>query len=399
MFSQNGKISEKQMRRMLILPVYASLIFVIPHLAAWLFGESIVFGLIVFFVFACIYVACIYGLSSRLRKTGEKYGITMGFEKNGTVPVLKMDPAGRLLMLLQVLRLTVRLAFYVCLSVEVLREGQVPFMPKNAGGNVGGFLAALPLLLVALYGAGKCMEKQGRLYELIFWLLFIPLVLVLVFGILEVDFSVFVPKWNVSFQALLFRGYLLLPFLMPVENYLLLRPFLQEKEQGDRRKDGASSFFAILKTVLLVCVLTLFILGIYGIQGAGQKEMLTVAIMRYIRLPLGIVERVDVLLVWFFVIGCFVLVSQTLNYAGMLLSAVFGREKKIWFLVVVLGIALVIAAFLPGYNGALWLYRSCGAVLDVPLSLLIPVIGILIMQAFGDEEELCAEGRDDNETL
>ena len=39
MFSNNGRISEKQMRRTLVLPVFAGCIFVLPHFAAKLFGD------------------------------------------------------------------------------------------------------------------------------------------------------------------------------------------------------------------------------------------------------------------------------------------------------------------------------------------------------------------------
>lgn len=427
MFSQNGRISEKQTRRMLILPVYASLIFVVPCLSAWLFGESIVPGLMVFFVLACVYVGWIYGISTWLRKMGGfalNFGcgcqIREGTEKEDYVDVLiKMPaPVSVLLVLLQVLRLVVRLAFYICLTIEVLKEGQVPFMPHNAKENLASIWVVLPLLLVALYAAnmgsvqkkkeaGNCygegkngsltvggcgIEKQGRIYEMIFWLLFIPLVLVLLFGIREVDVSIFRPQWTISFATLLFRGYLLLPFLLPVENYILLRPFLQEagmtgKEHEDRKRHcGSPSFFAVIGTVLLVCILTLFILGIYGVQGAGQEEMLTVAIMRYIRLPLGFIERVDVLLVWFFMISCFVLIGQTLYFSAMLLEMVFTRARRILLLAMLLAVALIIVAFLPGYDGALWLYRSYGAVMDVPLSVILPVFGVLVMQVYSETE-------------
>lgn len=429
MFSQNGRISEKQMRRMLILPVYASLIFVIPCLSAWLFGESIVPGLMVFFVLACVYVGWIYGTSAWFRKWGDftskfgdKYPVQKETEKGECLETwVKMPaPVSVLLVLLQVLRLVVRLAFYICLTIEVLKEGQVPFMPRNAKGNLASIWVVLPLLLVALYAAnmggmqrkkntGKCygnqekeselpivwgcgIEKQGRIYEMIFWLLFIPLVLVLLFGIREVDVSIFRPQWSVSFSKLLFRGYLLLPFLLPVDNYILLRPFLQEagrtgKEYKSRKRHcGSPSFFAVIGTVLLVCILTLFILGIYGVQGAGQEEMLTVAIMRYIRLPLGFIERVDVLLVWFFMIGCFVLIGQTLYFSAMLLEMVFTRARRILLLAMLLAVALIIVAFLPGYDGALWLYRSYGAVMDVPLSVILPVFGVLVMQVYSETE-------------
>ena len=391
MFSQNGRISEKQMCRMLVLPVYASLLFVVPYLSAWLFGESIIPGLLIFFVLACIYVGIVYGISAWLRKEGEKCGID------------GIKPAGCLLILLQVLRLIVRLAFYICLTIEVLREGQVPFMPHNVKENVESLIVVIPLLLVAVYAANtvkqgkveKSIEKQGRIYEIIFWLLFIPMILVLVFGIKEIDASVFVPVWGCSFGRLLLRGYFMLSFLIPVENYLLLRPFLWEQNWEQSRRCTRRTFFAVVGTIFLVCVLTLFMIGIYGIQGAGQEEMLTVAIMRYIRLPLGVIERADALLVWFFVIGCFVLVGQTMYFAGLLLSAVFRRAKRVWLLLVILATALVIVVFLPSYGGALWLYQIYGAVMDLPLSILLPLLGVLVIWAFCPEWEGLGKGEED----
>lgn len=414
MFSQNGRISEKQMRRMLILPMYASLIFVVPYLSAWLFGESIVPGLIVFFLLACVYVACIYGLAAWIREMGKDHGVRIirddirgkagekGSVCNPTKGTESVCAVGKLLILLQVLRIIVRLAFYICLSIEVSGEGQVPFMPHNAKGNVGSLLVVLPLLLVALYGANKKIERQGRLYEIIFWLMYIPLLLVLVFGIREVDFSVFIPKWDVSFGTLLFRGYLLLTFLLPVENYLLLRPFLQESpslQEGKRNEKGRTSlsFFAVIGTILFVCFLTLFMLGIYGVQGAGSEEMLTVAIMRYIRLPLGFIERVDVLLVWFFMIGCFVLISQSLYFSGMLLSIAFPFAKRVLLLAIVLAVAVVVVVFMPGYGSTLWLYRSYGAGMDLPLSLILPIVGLLEIQVFHNRKNgIQKKGGNDN---
>ena len=61
MFSCNGKISEKQIRCMLVLSVFASMIFVLPYLSAKVFGTSIIPGLLVFFAFSGIYILYIYG--------------------------------------------------------------------------------------------------------------------------------------------------------------------------------------------------------------------------------------------------------------------------------------------------------------------------------------------------
>lgn len=262
MFSHNGKISEKQMRRMLVLSVFAGTIFVIPYLSARLFVSSVVPGLFLFFLFACIYVAGIFGISrcyekGRYQNEEEKETKTENYDKTawGFVAVAKRDGiAGRLILLLQILRQIVRLAFYVVLSIAVLGEAQVPFMPGKGAGNLANLLVILPLFLVAVYGAnvtGKekrdeteenrfrgCLgiEKQGRIYEMIFWVLFVPFVVIVLFGLGEVDYSVFLPHLDMSYGRFLLCGYLLLTFLLPVENYLYMRPFCGHKKGIERKR-------------------------------------------------------------------------------------------------------------------------------------------------------------------
>lgn len=393
MFSNNGKISEKQMRRMLVLPTFASGIFVLPYLSARLFGKSVFPGLLMFFVFACIYVGCIVGIGTRYSKkcegkTGENGELPsrLGFVKT----VNSEGIAGKLLLIIQILRLLVRLAFYIVLAIEILGEGQVPFMPAAETGGVVNLLVVLPLLLVALYGASKRIEQNARLHEMIFWVLFVPFIIMILFGLREVDYSVFVPHLEMSFGRLVFYGYALLTFIQPIENYLYLQPILRETD-GDRivssgKTNAVCRFFckrslqfrvmtAELFVIFLAAALSLFILGIYGVHGAGSEEMVTVAIMRYIRLPLGVLERFDVLMVWFFMTGCFVLICNSLYHAGYLLMELCGR-KKIGFLVIILLLASGMMLLLPEYSHTVMLFLFYGAVLDIPFSILVPLVGL-----------------------
>ncbi|MDO5154494.1 MAG: hypothetical protein Q4D51_00875 [Eubacteriales bacterium] len=353
MFSQNGKLSEKQLRRMLILPLYASLILVVPHVSAWLFGASIVPGLLAFFVMSLLYVAFIWWVAR--------------WYQNNRLCVVQ----NRLLLLIQIVRLIVRLAFYIGLTIAVLGEGEVPFAPQNTKQNAGGLLVAVPLLAICVYAAWQKREQQGRIYELMFWLLFVPFIFVVLFGIRRMDFSVFVPHCDVSFGILCYRAYLLLPFLLPVENYLLLRPYLQSGEKSRK------TCYAIMGTIFLAVLLTLGILGIYGVQAGGAEELLTVAIMRCIRLPFQLTERVDAFLIWFFLVGCFVLIAQTLFFAAELVAVSIRGAKRIWSIVVILGSAIVVVIFLPDYSSMLWSYRTYAAIMDVPLSLILPMVGML----------------------
>lgn len=411
MFSHNGKISEKQMRRMLVLSVFASTIFVIPYLAAGFFETSIVPGLLVFFLFACIYVMYIYGFERYYRRKlfSEGRSEKQEAKKYHEVPYAIVTSAentgifGNMFLSIQVVRQVIRLVFYVVLSLAIMGEAQVPFMPGKGFGNAANLLVVLPLILVAVYGAnvsGKenggngrkereqfCLgiEKQGRIYEMIFWVLFIPFTLVILFGIGEVDYTVFVPHLDMPVGKLLLCGYRLLTFLLPVENYLYLRPFLRVRGNGEEEKtadtkkrkgtySGSRSFFAILVTILILMLLSLLLLGIYGVKGAGQEEMVTIAIMRYIRLPFGILERFDVLMLWFFMTGCFVLICQTLYFSGYLLSELFPKMKRVSLLGTVVILVLGTVAFLPEYASFLPVFLKYGALVDVPLSIIIPLL-------------------------
>lgn len=370
MFSCNGKISEKQLRRMLVLSVFASCIFVLPYLSAGLFEESICSGLLVFFLMACIYVTCIYKIGKKYHPSGFANAV-----QNGGI-------AGKALLVIQILRLLLRLAFYIVLSVAILGEAQVPFMEGKDTDSIGNLLVVLPLLLVALYGANRGIEKQGRLHEMIFWVLFIPFIIVIIFGLREVDYSVFVPHVSMSFGKLLLCSYTLLTFILPVENYLYLRPHLREHSIVKEKGKVASLF-----VIALAVVITLFILGIFGVRGAAGEEMVTIAIMRYIRLPFGVLERFDMLMVWFFMTGCFILICSTLYYIGHLLRILCGNIKRIWLLLIMLVLAVGIVVLLPGYSHTLMLFRYYGAVIDIPLSILVPVIGIGLKELYSEKEQ------------
>ena len=387
MFSHNGQISEKQMRRMLILTTFAGSMFVIPYLSANLFGKSIVPGLFFFLLLGIIYVTYIFETGKYL-----KYKNSDGAEK-----IEKMDQRhigmDWLLGIVQVVRLMIRLIFYIVLSVAILGEGQVPFMQGRKTNQLQNMLVVLPLLLVSIYGAKETriksykreerekvnylgIEKQGRIFELIFWTLFVPFLFMLLFGLGEVDNWIFLPQMDMPLKKVIFYGYTLLTFLLPVENYLYLNFRCREHSRTRRRR----TCFLTLAVLLLICVLTLILQGIYGIRGAGQEEMLTIAIMRYIRLPFGVLERFDVLMVWFFMTGCFALICSTLFYIGSLLSTLFCNVRRGWILITVAGTAWLFALCLPEYSATLSMYLHYGAWVDVPLSVLLPMLRILMQK-------------------
>lgn len=371
MFSNNGYISEKQLRRMVVLPVFVSVILVVPYVSAALFRESILPGLFTFFALSGFYVLAIGAIGGWYQRLHVQGG------PNGFVSVLtETGLPGRVLTLLTVVRLILRLAFYILLTISVLEEAQVPFMIKTTNEVHTNLLVATPLLFVALYGANRKIEHHARMQEMIFWVVFLPFILMILFGIKEVDYQIFVPQINQSFGDILLYAYMLLFFVTPMEYYLILRPALREPK--DKVKQG------VLGAVFVSLILTLFLLGIYGVNGAAHEPMVTTAIMRYISFPFGILERFDVLVIWFFVTGCFVLICETLYIAGHIFHRIWKRERILWMLVVTLILAVTVVIFLRSYEDSLLTFICYGALLDIPLSLLAPLLGRALYSLYRD---------------
>lgn len=377
MFSKNGKISEKQLRRMVVLSVFASLIFVLPYLSAKLFGKSLIPGLFLFFALSGIYILYIDGMG----KWYEKCRITKG--KEGFVSALtESGLVGKLLAVVQFSRIVIRLAFYILLVIAILGEAQVPFMLKSNEELWSNLLVVLPLLLIGVYGANTKIEKQSRIHEMLFWVLFIPFVLMMLFGLKEVDYQVFVPRVDMSFGKLMLYAYILLTFVLPMENYLYLRPDL-----GHHKERNYTSV-AVVSAITFGIIITLFILGIYGVNGAADETMTTIAIMRYIRLPFGVLERFDVLMIWFFVIGCFILICQTLYFSGYIYRKMCAKNNSIWILIVVLLLSWGIVCKVQTYENG-WLPFLCyGAVLDIPISVCFPLLGLGMNYFYSKKEEV-----------
>jgi hypothetical protein len=195
-----------------------------------------------------------------------------------------------------------------------------------------------------------------------------------------VDYQIFVPRVDMSLSKMLFISYLLLTFVLPMENYLYFRPVLQ------KRKEKSAAGVAVIAVIGLLIVITLFVVGIYGLNGAADEPMTTIAIMRYIRLPFGVLERFDVLMIWFLMIGCFVLVCQTLYCAGYLFCRVCKRGRLVWVLLFALLLSLCIVLFLRSYENGLLSFVCYGIMMDVPLSIILPLLGVFVNYCYGKLE-------------
>lgn len=408
MFSHNGRISEKQMRCMLDLYVFMGVIFVLPYLLAHFFGKDIIVGAMLFFVMSALYIgAVVYILRDIdggvvVDKSGNKTdennidegknasdnrdkdvsgntdnggrtrdgGKTDDDEKTAKF-IHDNGRIGDIKIVIRIIRYVIRLVFYILLSVSVLSEGQVPYMKENGGNSFINLLILLPLLIVALYGAGKDVEKQGRISEMLMPAAILPYALMILLGVKECSFkgNIELLPTDMSVYKIILPCYALLSLVVPIEIY----PWLKLR-CINKKKTVLSSYLSVMAFILLACIISVLMALIYGVNGMAGDAMASISIMRYIELPLGVLRRFDVLMVWFYMTGCFILLSNTMFFIRQNLSPILSEEHQTIAMTVVLLAAFMLALVCPRYEEAVKIFIIYGAVAELPLSFITLLI-------------------------
>lgn len=313
MFSSNDKISSRQINRLLVFDLFGAGSLILPaHLARS--GNGIgVWSILAGTAFAGIYLWLLHACSSR---TVPDY---MGFLKTGWGNILS-----RLLYLCYAVISVLTCAWAAKLLADLVCDSLL---------DSREFMTALlVILLLAFYGASAGIEARARIYEILFWVLVIPLVIMLLLCVRQVQVIQWFPLfgdgdaiswswfWSGTWQC--FAAFLPLTFLL----------FLVPHEQ-DQKKSGRAAACAVVASGLALAVIYLVLLGIFGSGALAREEYPVITLMGMVKIPGDFLKRLDAVMVggWFFTL--YALIGTTLFYGVVIMhraltvSAVSGQHK------------------------------------------------------------------------
>lgn len=182
------------------------------------------------------------------------------------------------------------------------------------------WLITLLGLLLAAYGMARGMESRARVYEVLFWLLVVPFVLMLVLGAFDVSVQQLLPMATSSPKGLLSGSYLVFLVFSLCQMLLFAGNYIEPKKAG---KAAAS---AIIFVGLLFAALYEILLGVFGKATVAALDFPAVALMSMVTLPGGFLHRQDALMVgvWFFTL--FALICSCMYYSSQCVQ----KAVEIW---------------------------------------------------------------------
>ena len=371
MFSNNNRISTRQVFRLFVFDFIGMSTLVLPAKLAGTSGCDGVFAIVAGGLFASLYLWYLAWIMRRMDRDLITY-VRQALPRWGAF---------------------VMLCFFAVYCILEASYGAYIFADVMKKGLVGGESYTLLLLLilaVAAYAIQSGIESRARVYESLFWVLFVPLFLLLWIAASDVNTVYLHSFFTTPVSEVAGEGLLVFEYLMPMFLVLFFPAYVRKDAQ---KKMVAAVYRALWVAVLVFIVFDLILLGSFGERAMAKMRYPALTLMSNIHLRGSFLKRLDAFLlaIWFFTL--FALINVFLFYAKQLIAAIGGeftghgnaerqgdglkmqKEKnaKVWSTIIAFLLVFVVAEGFCYGSFAEW-FEGYMTYVAIPLLILLPLI-------------------------
>ena len=296
MFSENNKISDRQVFRLLTYDFLGIGTLLLPTMLASTAGRDGIFCILAGLTLAFLYLKILQYLMQNTQKSYPDY-----LKKRcGKV-------VGYLLWCGYFLYFMLMASYTAYLFSTLMLNGLVE--------NISFYLVLLLILIVAFYGMAGGIEGRARVYEMLFWFLMIPLFLMLLAACREVKTAYWSPVFSTGFKEV-FRGSYYVFFCYSIVTLVLfLKEYVTDSEKY-RKAAGKAVWFS----GGVFAVLYLVLVGLFGADALAQMKFPAVTMMSRVQITGGFLKRTDAFMfgIWFFTL--YALLNSMVFYSGNLVA-------------------------------------------------------------------------------
>lgn len=320
MFSENNKISDRQVFRLLTYDFLGIGTLLLPTMLASTAGRDGIFCILACLILAFLYLKILQYL---MQNTGKSYP---DYLKKCCGKVI-----GYLLWCGYFLYFMLMASYTAYLFSTLMLNGLVE--------NISFYLVLLLILIVAFYGMAGGIEGRARVYEMLFWFLMIPLFLMLLAACREVKPAYWSPVFSSGFKEV-FRGSYYVFFCYSIVTLVLfLKEYVTDSEKY-RKAAGKAVWFS----GGVFAVLYLVLVGLFGADALAQMKFPAVTMMSRVQITGGFLKRTDAFMfgIWFFTL--YALLNSMVFYSGNLVAKVIrdcggyleGRKRLLPYVILLL---------------------------------------------------------------
>lgn len=371
MFSNNNRISTRQVFRLFVFDFIGMSTLVLPAKLAGTSGCDGVFAIVAGGLFASLYLWYLAWIMNRMDNDLIAY-VRQSLPRWGALVMLCFFAAYCIL----------EASYSAYIFADVMKKGLV--------GGESYTLLLLLILAVAAYAIQSGIESRARVYESLFWVLFVPLFLLLWIAASDVNTIYLHSFFTTPVSEVAGGGLLVFEYLMPMFLVLFFPAYVRKDAQ---KKMVAAVYRALWVAVLVFIVFDLILLGSFGERAMAKMRYPALTLMSNIHLRGSFLKRLDAFLlaIWFFTLFAFI--NVFLFYAKQLIAAIGGeftghgnaerqgdglkiqKEKnaKAWSTIIAFLLVFVVAEGFCYGSFAEW-FEGYMTYVAIPLLILLPLI-------------------------
>ena len=323
MFSANDKISLRQLQVLIILDIFGTGVIILPRRAAALAGRD---GWLLVAVAAVLAMVCTFLVCHLIRLfPGESF-----FDYAG---LLVTKPIAYLLSLGLIAKILIGLVCELRLFGEIIKAILLYNTPLA--------VIIICLLVVSAYAAAKGIETRARIGQIVIWLIFVPLIFVLILVSADVDFTNILPVGEASPLKIAQGGFMCLSAFSGLEFILLISPYLNSHSKAPSR-----AVTAIALTGILMCIITVITISRFGASNIVNQQWPVLEMMDAIDLPGTFIERQEAIIMSLWILSSFAGVNAGLFFGGVAAQAIFKSGKWGYYLAAFVLISFTASIFI-----------------------------------------------------
>lgn len=299
MFSNNNRISTRQVFRLFVFDFIGMSTLILPARLAQMTGIDGVFAILIGGGISTLYLWYLVQIMRGMD------GDLITYVQN------ELPPWGATVMLLL-------LAGYCILEAAYGAYIFVDVMKKGLLGDESYSLLLILILAVAVYAIQSGIESRARVYEVLFWVLFIPLILLFLIAASDITVEYLEPFCTTAISTTAWGGMCVFQYLTPV--FLIL--FFPAYVRKDSRKAMVHAVvWALWLAVIVFLAFYVILVGSFGDKAMAGMQYPALTLMSNIHLRGSFLKRLDVFLlaIWFFTL--FALINVFLFYAEKMIGA------------------------------------------------------------------------------
>lgn len=308
---ENKKISGRQLGRMVFYDFFALTTVVLPGKLAKAAGMDGFFALAAGCAAGYCLLLLVLVQMRQMRRTGQDYHAFLCGHFGTFLAVM--------ILIVYLLTALFGAAYGLRLLCDITRQYLIRDTPA--------WLVLAVLTALAVYGLCKGLESRGRMYEIVFWFVLLPLIFLLILAANNVEADRWVPVFRAEGSQVLKSGYIAFSFLMGS----VFLPMLSEdiSEHADAARVLKQDFaFCVCVNLVLFLILT----GVFGAPTVATMEEAALSLTAMVKVPGGFLERQDALLCGIWLVSIFAVVENALYYTVWCMKKISGKHVHVWFL-------------------------------------------------------------------